>query len=115
MKLTNLDMEDDWLKPQGCGQSLKMILIGWAEQTGPMEDTGRAAHSPAQFSEPRAYREEQPSQAQYEMPVHWSGLRVDLARLRRPVIQPTTHLGVASKVSGRCSQHPQLVGFKYKR
>lgn len=53
VKLTNSDMENDWLKPQCFSQSLKIILTGWAEQIEPT----RAAHSPAWSPEPGVCRE----------------------------------------------------------
>ena len=67
-------------------QSLERTLIGCTGQMRSTEDSGRAAHSPAGPQSPG-------------LPLPWSGVRGDLARLWRPVIQPNAHLGVASKVS----------------
>lgn len=79
-------------------QSLERTLIGCTGQMRSTEDSGRAAHSPAGPQSPG-------------LPLPWSGVRGDLARLWRPVIQPNAHLGVASKVSGRCGPEPQSAGL----
>lgn len=84
-QLTNLGVDNDWLKPPCVGPSLEIILSRWTKMSL-TEDTGRAAHSLARSPEPGAYREEGPSQAQRDQRLQWSGLHLDLARLERLLI-----------------------------